>query len=77
MQVASVENGAGRCTHELWVWTLCGIVGGGREHIAVVVVEVVGVAGRTESSLVVVVVHNRVQVSGIVIGTGQSTYGPW
>ena len=76
MQVSGVENGAGRCTHEPWVWTLCGIVGGGREHIAVVIVEVVGVAGQTESSLVVVV-HNRVQVSGIVIGTGQNTYGPW
>ena len=60
------------------VQACCGVVGGGRKHVAVVVVEVVGVAGQTESSLLVLaVVHRRVQEASIKNGTGRSTHGPW
>ena len=45
VQVPSITNGTERSTYGPWVQTYCGIVGGGREHVAVVVVEVVGVAG--------------------------------
>ena len=60
--------------------TRCGIVGGGKENVSVVVIEVVDVAGWAESSLLVVVhlyTYIRVPVSLIEVSAGQSTHGPW
>ena len=76
VQVSSVGNGTERSTCGPWVWTRGGIVGEGKTHVAVVVVEVVGVAGQTESSLMVlVVVHSGVQVSSTESETGRSIDG--
>ena len=55
VQVTSIEIGTGLGTRGPWVLERCSVVVCGGEHVGVVVVEVVGVAGRrSESSLLVV-----------------------